>query len=216
MHEGTLKGQQSDPVAAEYARLASDYDKRWRFYNEATIRETVARLHLPRKGRLLDLGCGTGNLIKRIQEEWSGINVVGVDLSSEMLQVARGKVGSATLLIASRAQLLPFRQSTFDVIVSCSAFHFWRQPQQALGEIRRVLRAGGELVITDWCDDYLMCKIYDLYLRICNSAHYRTYGSRRYQSLLRESGFRVLSFDRYKINWLWGLMTVRATVDSRS
>ena len=61
-----MKGQQSDPVAAEYARLASDYDKRWRFYNEATIGETMARLDLPAKGHLLDLGCGTGNLIRSI------------------------------------------------------------------------------------------------------------------------------------------------------
>ena len=76
----------------------------------------------------------------------------------------------------------------------------------------RVLRPGGQLVITDWCDDYLACRICDWYLRIFSAAHYRTYGVRQCRTLLERAGARGVAVQRYKINWLWGLMT--ATVQN--
>ena len=71
----------------------------------------------------------------------------------------------------------------------------------------RVLRPNGRLVITDWCDDYIACRLCDLWLRAFNRAHFRTYGEKVCRHLLEEAGFIAVRVDAYRINWLWGLMT---------
>lgn len=134
-------------------------------------------------------------------------------MSGDMLEVARRRLGAAIDLEQARAEALPFGDATFDVVVSTSAFHFIRQPVAALRETFRVSKPSGRVVITDWCHDYLACRIYDMFLRAFSRAHFRTYGSREYRELLAEAGFASLDVERYRINWLWGLMTATATKD---
>ncbi len=77
-------------------------------------------------------------------------------------------------------------------------------------EHARVLKPGGEIVITDWCHDYLACRVYDLILRCFNRAHFRTHGRGECRRLLEDSKFQSIDIERYKINWLWGLVTAKA------
>jgi hypothetical protein len=65
-------------------------------------------------------------------------------------------------------------------------------------------------VLTDWCDDYLACKILDRILRVVDRAHFRTYGLKQCEDLLTELGFQIEMARRFKIDWLWGLMTLQA------
>jgi len=108
------------------------------------------------------------------------------------------------------ADRLPFDDASFDVVVSNSMFHYISQPASALREMRRVLRAGGTLVITDWCDDFLACRVCDWYLRLSNRAHWGIYSEQDCRQLLEQAEFRDLTIDRYRISWLCGLMTARA------
>jgi ubiquinone/menaquinone biosynthesis C-methylase UbiE len=200
-----------EPIVEEYARLASDYDKRWRFYIEATIEETLARLRLGPRDRVLDVGCGTGVLLDRLIGTHPRAQLAGVDPVPEMLDVARRRLSDSVDLREGWAERLPFEARQFDVVVSCNVFHYIRQPVEALREMDRVLRPGGRLIITDWCDDYLACRLCDLYLRWFSRAHFKTYGERECARLLEGTGHAQVDIDRYKINWLWGLMTARAT-----
>lgn len=200
----------SGHVLREYARLAPVYDARWSAYVEATTRETLNRLH-PKPGqRLLDVGCGTGALLEALDTAFPDVEAVGIDPSGEMLGIARRRLADRIRLEAAWAEALPFHADSFDVVVSCNAFHYWRHPATALDEIARVLKPEGRLVITDWCDDYLTCRICDLYLRVFNRAHFRTCGARECEALLAAAGFRDIGIERYRINWLWGMMTASA------
>ena len=207
-----MRAKETDAVARTYDRLAEAYDTRWSFYVEATLRETLARLHLPPRCRVLDLGCGTGSLLAGMAARWPSAQLVGLDLSGNMLQVARTKLHAGIPLMLADALRLPYKSAIFDVVLCCNAFHYWRTPEQGLSEIARVLRPGGEVVITDWCDDYLMCRICNVFLRIFNRAHYQTYGGAECRKLLGHSGFETHALDRYKISWLWGMMTAKARV----
>lgn len=200
----------ADPLVAEYAKAAKHYDEKWAFYVEATTRETLRRLPLAAASRVLDVGCGTGELLRRVRANVPDAVLAGLDPVPEMLDVAREKLSGRDDLRVGYADRLPWNAGTFDVVVSCNMFHYISHPVAALREMARVLRPGGALVLTDWCDDYIACRICNLYLRLTNRAFYRTYRQAECLELLKVAGYEVQSFERYKISWLWGLMTAVA------
>ena len=202
----------ADPVVAEYAKAAERYDEKWAFYVEATTRETLRRMPMSPAARVLDVGCGTGELLRRLRAKCPDAMLAGLDPVAEMLAVARDKLSGKEDLRIGYADSLPWAAGSFDVVVSCNMFHYISHPVQALHEMARVLRPGGTLVLTDWCDDYLACRICNLYLRLTNRAFYKTYRRTECLDLLYSAGFRDVKLERYKINWLWGLMTAVVTL----
>ena len=191
----------------EYGKLAPHYDRRWSFYIEATLRETLSRLEIEPGESLLDVGCGTGVLLEALAASVPDAKLSGADPSPEMLDVARTRLGEAVVLRQGHAENLPFADQAFDVVVCTNTLHYFRNPQGALEGMARVLRPNGRFVITDWCDDYIACRLCDLWLRVFDRAHFRTYGQKQCRRLVEQAGFPAVRVDRYKINWLWGLMT---------
>lgn len=214
LHSGGSGKSALRAVMKEYTRLAPDYDTKWSSYVEATTRETLARLRLRPTDRLLDVGCGTGALLHRLSQSHAAALLSGVDPVPEMLAVARRRLPPEVELREGWAERLPFEEERFDVVVSCNMFHYIRQPAAALREMGRALKPGGRLIITDWCDDYLACRICDWYLRLFSPAHFKIYREQECLHLLRESGHCDLDIERYKISWLWGLAVAGRTASS--
>lgn len=203
-------------VLHDYARLAPAYDSRWSFYIRVTSRETIARLSVQASDTVLDIGCGTGAMLAQLAALYPDTSFCGVDASSEMLDIANLRLPSTIELTQGWAEELPYPDGRFNTVVSCNMFHFIRRPDAALDEMLRVLRPNGTLVMTDWCDDYLACKLCDWYLRWCDRSHFRTYGVRRCRQLLEAADARGVVIDKYKITWLWGLMTAIAHKSTES
>src|SRR5215471_6406351 len=90
-------------------------------------------------------------------------------------QAVRKQIGSQVFWAQAEAGRLPLADATFDSVVCANSFHYFRLPVGALREMGRVLRPGGSLVLVDWCDDYLTCKLCSLWLRLTDPAFYRTY-----------------------------------------
>lgn len=198
------------PIQHEYDGMAKEYDKRWQKYISKSASETLKRINLAGANEILDVGCGTGELLYVIHQQNPDIQLKGIDISPEMLKVAESKLGSAAELQVGAASALPFDTNSIDMVMTISSFHYWPEPESCLTELRRVLKPGGRLIITDWCDDYLICKICDIFLRIFNNAHYKTYSLSDCKSLLRNSGFLDIQSEKYKIDFIWGLMTISA------
>lgn len=204
--ESLLAAMSEDlPAREAYDELASSYDERWGKYIDATLALALEPLELSGRERVLDIGCGTGELERRLVQRWPALRVAGVDVSPNMLRRAADKRTGAALL-AGEVCRLPFAAGSFDVLICANAFHYFRQPTYSLAEMRRVLRPGGRLVLVDWCDDYLTCKLCSVWLRWTDPAFYRTYTLRHCQMMLEQSGFVVESAFRRRVNWLWGLM----------
>lgn len=173
----------------------------------ASLRETLSRIELRDGDAILDVGCGTGALLAAMAGRVPASRLAGVDLSPAMLAVARRRLEGRALLVAADAADLPFPDRAFDLVVSTSALHYWPDPAAGLAEIARVLKPEGRVAITDWCDDYLACRVADALLRILEPAHHRTYGTKTFERLLREAGFHGIRIESYRIGGLWGLMT---------
>jgi len=127
-----------------------------------------------------------------------------------MLARARAKAGPRADWVGGDVTLLPFSDASFHGVVSTSSLHYWPDPPGALAEIRRVLRRGGWLVVTDWCHDFLACRMLDALLRLVDRAHGRVLGTEACERLLRTGGFSDVRVERYRVGIFWGLMTARA------
>ncbi|HVT14745.1 MAG TPA: methyltransferase domain-containing protein [Thermoanaerobaculia bacterium] len=203
-------------MQSRYQWLAANYDRRWQGYVAASTRETLRRAGVRASDRLLDIGCGTGALLAAVRGAVPAAAVTGIDLVPAMLAVARRKAAAGPGLAAADAVRLPFRPCSFDVVVSSSSFHYWHDPRLGLSEIARVLRPGGRVVLTDWCADFLACRICDAVLRLIHPVHRRVYRRAECARLLAEAGFIEGAVERYKIDWLWGLMTATACTACRT
>lgn len=97
--------------------------------------------------RLLDIACGTG--VAAAQAAAAGARVTGVDFSPEMIDEARRRHPTIAFQTAD-AEALPFPDASFDAVIANFGIHHVERPERALGEARRVLKAGGTFAFTFW------------------------------------------------------------------
>lgn len=135
--------------------LASAYEKATRMVIESYYRPVAGEIvaHLS-EGTILDLGTGPGYLPLEIVKRSPTINVIGVDLSRKLIEIAlsnAAKAGLAERLTfqAGNAGRLEFANSSFDMVISTGMLHSLKEPVAVLQEIHRVLKAGGEAWIFD-------------------------------------------------------------------
>ncbi|HEU5083858.1 MAG TPA: methyltransferase domain-containing protein [Acidimicrobiales bacterium] len=104
--------------------------------------------------RVLDVGCGTGGTTRRAARAASAGSVLGVDLSSAMLGVARARAVSEGLTNVrfeqADAQVHPFERASFDVAIGQTSAMFFGDRIAGLANVGRALRSGGRLVLLTW------------------------------------------------------------------
>ena len=109
----------------------------------------IFSLFQPKPGmHVLDAGCGTGNFSIKLAQ--AGCRVTGIDISEEMLKIAKQKAQKMNLDIDFRVMdiyHLQFEDETFDAVFSMAAFEFIEKPQEAYQEMYRVLKRNGQLLI---------------------------------------------------------------------
>ena len=96
---------------------------------------------------LLDAGCGTGGLIRRLGPRRVGWKWTGVDFSPLAVELARERCGATADLRESSVTALPFENGVFDAVVSADVLYHLDDDSAALREFHRVLRPGGVLVV---------------------------------------------------------------------
>ncbi len=149
-----LKRERASAAAAFFRANAPQWDKiRSLYVAEREVEAALVGL-LPTEGvdDLLDVGTGTGRMLELFGPRVE--HAVGVDLSREMLAVARVNLECAGLRNCSLRQgdmyQLPLAGESFDAAVFHQVLHYAEDPQRALREAARVLKPGGRLAIVDF------------------------------------------------------------------
>ena len=144
---------------------------------------------------LLDVGCGTGEMLYLIRSRCPAMNLYGIDISEKMLDTARSKLGEKACLCWGDAENLPFDDGVFDLLICNDSFHHYPAPAKALSEFRRVLRPEGRLLISDYHVGFPLRQLMNLFIRFGRDGDVRIYSRKEIVHLLSEASFGDISYE---------------------
>ncbi|MCP4711669.1 MAG: class I SAM-dependent methyltransferase [Planctomycetes bacterium] len=197
----------------EWKTAAISHFQRWSHHYDRDIinillfrpcyrRVMIQLRHWIRRGasslRVLDVGCGTGNLIIQTLQLGSELkHAAGLDMSDNMIDYAREKTRDLKLekrisFHVGDAEHLPFKDNAFDVVTCCNSFHHYPYQDRAVGEMHRVLDRNGRLILIDgYRDDPIGFFIFDICVeRVEKHVHHCS--AERFGMLLREAGMKEI------------------------
>jgi len=107
-------------------------------------------------GRVLDVGCGTGSLVRALTAMGPGFQIVGIDPARPFIEYARARFSDLRIEFDCASALdLPYPPGAFDHTLSLLVLMFIPEPEKAVGEMRRVTRPGGTVAGCTWDRDGL-------------------------------------------------------------
>lgn len=185
-------GVPPDRDLAAFDARAATYESGWlgRLHHE--IAERTAELAVatcPAAQRILDVGCGTGYLLRILARRYpDAAALAGIDPAPNMVEVATASADDDRLAIGSgTAEHLPYPDHAFDLIVTTTSFDHWSDQLAGLRECSRVLQPGGSLVLADQFSLWLAPT-----LLVGRRGKART--KTRCDRLLHAAGFRALAW----------------------
>jgi len=110
---------------------------------------------------VVDVGCGTGLFLQRFSNKIPGVNALtGIDLSKEMIKIARNKKYTAKKIVFSveSSSSMSLETSEYDVVFCLNALHHFPDHREVFKEFSRILRAGGTLILLELFTDGLARK----------------------------------------------------------
>jgi ubiquinone/menaquinone biosynthesis C-methylase UbiE len=130
----------------EYHQLAELEDRLWHF--EAMhdhVRHALKKQNLLTGAKILDAGCGTGGLLRRLTNWYPSAQLQGMDFSPLAVEFARKRTNKP--VFEGSIIAVPFADNSFDVIISLDVLCQIERPEDALSEFVRCLRPGGVVIV---------------------------------------------------------------------
>ena len=144
---------------------------------------------------LLDVGCGTGNLLSLISSKYE-VQLSGVDISKNMLEIAQDKLGEKADLRVGDSENLPFDDDTFDIVTCTDSFHHYPRPENVLKEMKRVLKPKGRLLIVDPYAPTPFRQLVNIYMHFNKSGDVKIYSKTEIHKLLENTGFKDIEWEQ--------------------
>jgi ubiquinone/menaquinone biosynthesis C-methylase UbiE len=200
--------RQAAAVVRHYSRLAPAYDRRWDRYSLGSLGKLIERLELRGNERVLDIACGTGRLEELLREQHPGLDVTGVDLSPDMLTVARERLpeDARTRWLQGADDSVKLPEATFDLVTCNNAFHLFPDQQASLHRMARLARPGGLVALIDWCREYPQIAALQLVTRIGLGQRRKILTRQELGAMLRAAGLEMTHEERFKATPFWGMM----------
>lgn len=212
MQAETADHRQAKRVVNHYARLAPAYDRLWDRYTRNSLGKLVASLPLQGGEHLLDVACGTGRLAELLRRVHGNIRTTGVDLSPDMIRVARQRMPESPTTAWQVGTLASAKldEQSFDVITCNSAFHLFVNQREALGRMARLVRPGGLVAIVDWCREYPQMGAIQRLARLPGRQYRNILTRAELGEMLVEAGLEPIVVERFPATWFWRMMCVVA------
>jgi ubiquinone/menaquinone biosynthesis C-methylase UbiE len=169
-------------------RFAKYMEKYMEFYENLA---TIVKRNIPKKIKkplIIDLGVGPGLLSRAMYKSIPGAEIIGLDPSFDMLQLARKN--SELKIILGSSENIPLKNNSADIVVSRFSLTYWDKPKNSFSEIYRVLKPGGKVIIEALNKEFSKWKLFGVKIHM----------------ILNQSGIDVARYhaDAYKTAYSMG------------
>ncbi len=151
--------------------------------------------------KIIDIGCGTGRLLRKIEKIWPKAQLIGIDPSEGMIEKAKKLTPKAKFYIA-RAESIPLPDNSVDMILSTLSFHHWSDQPQGVSEIWRVLKPKGRLYIANKTLPISL----KLYYILKGKPYYKA------KNIFSKAGFKI---EIKKINYIYILFRIEMIIGKK-
>lgn len=142
----------------------------------------------------LDVGCASGYMLSEIAKVYPEAEYVGVDIYDKAIEHARKTYPNINFKVAS-ADKLPFKDSSFDLILFYETIEHVERPEQCLKEIRRVLKKNGTLILTMDSGNWLFRIVWFIWEnttgKIWKGAHLHPFHHGQLERIIKKANFRI-------------------------
>lgn len=174
----------------------------------------VVRKNIPKRVKqplIIDLGVGPGLLSKELNKKIPEAEIIGVDPSKEMLELAKDNAKLRTFVGSS--EKIPLNDGEADALVTRYTLTYWDNPRDGFVEINRVLKSGGKIIIQALNRDFSRWKLFVVtthmilnksgmgVARYHVDAFKTAYSVDSVKKLLKDSGFEIIGVDSDKKDW---------------
>ncbi len=195
-----MKSDKKQLSNLNFSKDAADYDQSERYATLRASYPTITNEALNKPFRtVLDIGCGTGALLRMIQDKRKDARLFGVDLSEQMIQMAKAKLGERADLKVSDSEKLPFSNEAFDLVMCTFSFHHYPNPGTALQEMRRVLAPSGRLILADPSPPIPLRQLMNFLRVFTKDGTVKIYSKKEMMALVEAAGLEVAKWG--KLNW---------------
>lgn len=199
-----------------YKNIADFYDQRWKRYTDNTLDKVIRYFPDALENKvMLDFGCGTGELLKRLLTVHPDLTqVIGYDPVEEMLQQAQDKIQQFPEHTRKKVKLQNHKnfETRFDIIVSTSVLHYLAQPHLELSNLKSVLQKNGLLILLDYTKKGLLAKYFEWVIKRIDAMHHKAYHPHQIREMVGSAGFKINKSEEFDITLLWKGIIIQASV----
>ncbi|MEK6872451.1 MAG: class I SAM-dependent methyltransferase [Nanoarchaeota archaeon] len=165
------------------------------------VYKTIKSINIKQGSKILDVGCGTGNLLYLLERQKKNFKLYGIDISEKMLEVAEKKLNNVSLIRTSVFNLDKKFKNNFDYIFVVDVFHHIPEQEKTTKKFHRLLKNNGKLIITDF--DF--GKTFNYIFHVIEPGNSGLNNKKQMKTLFIKSGFFV---EKQKKLGLFSIMTV--------
>ena len=172
---------------------ASTYERHWMqrliFDPIQSTLLNLAASQVPQPRSILDVGCGTGRLLRTASQRFSAARLEGVDAAPQMVEQATRlmPVSAPIHFQQATAEALPYADGQFDLVFSTMTFHHWADQKKGVSEVARVLAPNGRWLLADFVGQGIVRSITQL-LRL-----HRFFDRKGLDTFIAEAGLVVVA-----------------------
>lgn len=191
LHRAHRHGGQRHRDVGRFDEWGATYDEHWlqRWLFDPVQRQVIdtAVQHRPDAIAILDVGCGTGRLLRRAREAFPQAQLVGVDAAPGMVEAARQKAGGDIDFVLGEVESLDAPDESFDLVFTTLSFHHWSDQRAGLRQVHRVMRPGGMFLLCD-----LVLQPWMVPFVVAARVRDRTHTLSEFRGLLTDAGFTTV------------------------
>ena len=162
----------------------------WRHDYRAQLSE-IGRI---RPKNLIDVGCGSGAFLCRVEEAFPDIRLNGLDISGEMVEETRQRLSDTATVTVGDSEHMPLESAQYQAVTCNMSIHHYPRPQDALNEMYRILEPGGTLLLNDMdCASPVRAIANWLFPRL-PGGDVKMYSREETEGMVRRAGFQIIRY----------------------